>query len=214
MSARRRARAKAQESPAAGSEGAANPVTAANAVAALNSAAAQAETQFETGLAKLSSLAMTMMSAKEVCRHPLRRTKNSQQLIRIVSIENITPACWQSRVPYWRWVPLTNSVSPPTPPSCISILDDESQFVPQSLKLAKQTLAAQEERLAAQKKVGVQQDPRMGLRLTGEETVLVHAPVAYPLTMTPESQECLHQGLRIVHVLAQHLPNYLEVRLL
>ena len=45
----------------------------------------------------------------------------------------------------------------------------------------------------------------------GEETVLIPAPGAYPATLSNETQECFHQGLRVVYVLAQYMPNYLEV---
>lgn len=65
----------------------------------------------------------------------------------------------------------------------------------------------------AQQAAGVHQIPGGGFRLGGEETVLIPAPGAYPAALTPEAQECLHQGLRVVYVLAQHMPNYLEVRL-
>lgn len=80
-----------------------------------------------------------------------------------------------------------------------------------SVRIAKQTLSLQQERVAAQQQVRVQQVPGVGFKLSGEETVLMLPPRAYPLTMTPEASKCLQQGLRIVHVLAQHLPKYLEV---
>lgn len=56
------------------------------------------------------------------------------------------------------------------------------------------------------------QDPGGGRKLVDAETVLINVSNAYPAVMTPESQECLHQGLRVVHVLAQYMPSYLEVR--
>ena len=73
-------------------------------------------------------------------------------------------------------------------------------------------LASQEERLAAQQAPLIQPVPGGGLRLVGQETVLIPAPGAYPTSLSDEARQCLHQGLRVVHVLAGYMPDYLEVR--
>lgn len=81
----------------------------------------------------------------------------------------------------------------------------------QSAKQAKQMLTSQQERVKAQQAAAVHVISNGDVRLGGEETVLIPAPGAYPTALTNESQECLHQGLRVVYVLAQHMPNFLEV---
>lgn len=81
----------------------------------------------------------------------------------------------------------------------------------QLVRQTKLLIPAQQKRISAQQATGIQQAPGGGFRLAGEETVLIPAPGAYPTALTAESAECLHQGLRVVYVLAQHTPKYLEV---
>lgn len=95
--------------------------------------------------------------------------------------------------------PIPPSPHPPTPPH------------PQVVRQTKLMIAAQQKRIAAQQATGVQQAPGGGFRLGGDETVLIPAPGAYPTSLSRESAECLHQGLRVVYVLAQYMPKYLEV---
>lgn len=87
------------------------------------------------------------------------------------------------------------------PPLCVS----------QLVRLTKLAIPAQQKRTSAQQATGIQQAPGGGFRLAGEETVLIPAPGAYPTSLSAESSECLHQGLRVVYVLAQYMPKYLEV---
>lgn len=79
------------------------------------------------------------------------------------------------------------------------------------MRLTKLAIPAQQKRISAQQATGIQQAPGGGFRLAGEETVLIPAPGAYPTSLSAESSECLHQGLRVVYVLAQYMPKYLEV---
>ena len=79
------------------------------------------------------------------------------------------------------------------------------------MRLTKLAIPAQQKRISAQQATGIQQAPGGGFRLAGEETVLIPAPGAYPLSLSAESAERLHQGLRVVYVLAQYMPKYLEV---
>lgn len=83
--------------------------------------------------------------------------------------------------------------------------------VSQLVRLTKLAIPAQQKRISAQQATGIQQAPGGGFRLAGEETVLIPAPGAYPTSLSVESSECLHQGLRVVYVLAQYMPKYLEV---
>lgn len=84
-------------------------------------------------------------------------------------------------------------------------------FSSQLVRHTKQEIGAQHKRILAQQATGIQQAPGGGFRLAGEETVLIPAPGAYPTSLSRESSECLHQGLRVVYVLAQYMPKYLEV---
>lgn len=82
----------------------------------------------------------------------------------------------------------------------------------QGVKQAKQMLATQQERLAAQQAPLLHSLPGGGgLRLGGEATILIPAVGAYPSTMSDEARECMHQGLRVVHVLSGYMPDYLKV---
>lgn len=87
------------------------------------------------------------------------------------------------------------------PPLCVS----------QLVRITKLAIPTQQKRISAQQATGIQQAPGGGFRLAGEETVLIPAPGAYPTSLSAESSECLHQGLRVVYVLAQYMPKYLEV---